>query len=170
MQKYLINTGGFAKAEVAQAMTLCLFLFMLLQPAIGVLSDKIGRKNSMLIFAGGMVLIPVPLFRFLGGQDSLAACVAGILAAMFFLSFYTSVSGIVKAEMFPAHIRGLGVGFTYAIANSLFGGSAEYIALGLKDVGLDWAFPWYLVAISLLGLVAVLFMRDNRQHSTIDGE
>ncbi|KQB85559.1 MFS transporter [Corynebacterium oculi] len=170
MQKYLINTGGFAKAEVAQAMTLCLFLFMLLQPAIGALSDKIGRKNSMLIFAGGMVLIPVPLFRFLGGQDSLAACVAGILAAMFFLSFYTSVSGIVKAEMFPAHIRGLGVGFTYAIANSLFGGSAEYIALGLKDVGLDWAFPWYLVAISLLGLVAVLFMRDNRQHSTIDGE
>ncbi|WPF67224.1 MFS transporter [Corynebacterium sp. 22KM0430] len=170
MQKYLINTGGFAKADVAQAMTLCLFLFMLLQPAIGAFSDRIGRKNSMLIFVVGMVLIPVPLFAFLGGQESLVACMAGIMVAMFFLSFYTSVSGIVKAEMFPAHIRGLGVGFTYAIANSLFGGSAESIALGLKDMGWAWAFPWYVVAICVLGLIAVCFMRDNRQHSTIDGK
>ncbi|MEJ4100060.1 MFS transporter [Corynebacterium mastitidis] len=169
MQKYLINTGGFAKADVADAMTLCLLAFMVLQPAVGALSDRIGRKNSMLVFALGMVALPVPLFGFLQGQASLWACAGAILVAMFFLSFYTSVSGIVKAEMFPAHVRGLGVGFTYAIANSLFGGSAEYVALGLKDAGAGWAFPWYVAAMAVLGLVAVFFMRDHRRHSTIDG-
>ncbi|MCH6196068.1 MFS transporter [Corynebacterium mastitidis] len=169
MQKYLINTGGFAKADVADAMTLCLLAFMVIQPAVGALSDRIGRKNSMLVFALGMVALPVPLFDFLQGQASLWACAGAILVAMFFLSFYTSVSGIVKAEMFPAHVRGLGVGFTYAIANSLFGGSAEYVALGLKDAGAGWVFPWYVTAMSVLGLVAVFFMRDHRQHSTIDG-
>ncbi|KQB85785.1 MFS transporter [Corynebacterium lowii] len=168
MQKYLINTGGFAKGDVATVMTACLLLFMLLQPAIGALSDRIGRKNSMLIFSAGMVILPVPLFAFLGAQDSLWVSAGAIVLAMFFLTFYTSISGIVKAEMFPAHIRGLGVGFTYAIANSLFGGSAESVALGLKNIGVAWLFPWYVVAVALLGLVAVLFMRDNRQHSTID--
>lgn len=151
MQKYLINTGGFAKADVADAMTLCLLAFMVIQPAVGALSDRIGRKNSMLVFALGMVALPVPLFGFLQGQASLWACAGAILVAMFFLSFYTSVSGIVKAEMFPAHVRGLGVGFTYAIANSLFGGSAEYVALGLKDAGAGWVFPWYVTAMAALG-------------------
>lgn len=123
----------------------------------------------MLVFGLSVVALPVPFFGFLHAQDSLWACAGAILVAMFFLSFYTSASGIVKAEMFPAHTRGLGVGLTYVIANSLFGGSAESIALGLKDAGISgWAFPWYVAAMAALGLVAVLSMRNNRSHSTID--
>lgn len=87
---------------------------------------------------------------------------------MAFLSFYTSIPGIVKAEMFPAYIRGLGVGFTYAIGNSLFGGSAEYIALFMKQHGLPEVLAWYAVGVAVCGPIAVLWMHDNRRHSTID--
>lgn len=168
MQKYLINTGGFSKGDVADTMTLCLLVFMLIQPLIGMVSDKIGRKNSMLIFVIGMIIIPIPVLGAIGAQTSLLPAGLLILLAMLFLSFYTSISGIVKAEMFPAHIRGLGVGFTYAIGNSVFGGSAEYVALFMKDHGFPHVFPWYVVGIAVCGLVAILFMHDDRTHSTID--
>ncbi|MBS0468312.1 MAG: MFS transporter [Proteobacteria bacterium] len=168
MQKYLINTSGFSKGAVADAMTVCLFLFMLMQPLVGAISDKIGRKNSMLIFAIGMVALPVPVLSAIGTQKSLFDAGLLIVLAMAVLSFYTSISGIVKAEMFPAHVRGLGVGFTYAIANSLFGGSAEYVALFLKNQGVGEVFPWYVAAVAACGLIAVLCMHDNRKHSTID--
>jgi MHS family alpha-ketoglutarate permease-like MFS transporter len=168
MQNYLINSAGFEKGHVAEVMTVCLFIFMLMQPAIGALSDKIGRKNSMLIFVVGMIILPVPLLAAIGAQTSIITAGLLILVAMAFLSFYSSISGIVKAEMFPAYIRGLGVSFTYAVANSLFGGSAEYVALSMKNYGYEGVFPWYFVTIAALGLVAVLFMRDNRIHSTID--
>lgn len=168
MQKHLINTSGFSKSQAAAAMTACLFVFMLMQPLVGMVSDRIGRKASMFIFTVAMILIPVPLFSFLGRGTSLVTCAALIIVALFFLSFYTAIAGIVKSEMFPAHIRGLGVGFTYAIGNSLFGGSAESVALGLKKLGHASLFPWYVVALAVLGLVAVTFMHDNRKHSTID--
>ncbi len=168
MQKYLINTGGFPKSDVALTMTICLLIFMVMQPIVGMVSDRIGRKNSMRIFSIGMIVLPVPVFSFMGASHSLVACAVALLVTMVFLSFYTAISGIVKAEMFPTYIRALGVSFTYALGNSFFGGSAEYVALGLKNGGHASVFPWYVVVMAVLGLVAVHFMHDNRQHSTID--
>lgn len=168
MQKYLINTAGLNKGLVAEIMTVCLLVFMVMQPFVGMVSDRIGRKNSMLVFVTGMIVLPVPLLAAIGGQQSPVAVGLLILLAMVFLSFYTSISGIVKAEMFPAHVRGLGVGFTYAIGNSLFGGSAEYVALFMKNQGIGGVFPWYVVAIAVCGLAAILSMHDNRRHSTLD--
>ena len=115
-----------------------------------------------------MIVLPVPVLNAIGRQTSLFDAGLLIILAMVFLSFYTSISGIVKAEMFPAYIRGLGVGFTYAIGNSLFGGSAEYVALFMKQHGYGEVFPWYVTGIAVCGLIAVLFMHDNREHSTID--
>ncbi|MBP3087983.1 MFS transporter [Corynebacterium sp. sy017] len=168
IQKHLINTVGYSKSDVAKVMTLCLLVFVIFQPLIGMLSDKIGRKNCMLIYVISMIIIPVPFFSLINNQNSLVISGFLMLIPLFFLSFYTSISGIVKAEMFPTYIRGLGVGFTYAIGNSLFGGSAEYVALGMKDAGIGQLFPWYIVAMAVLGLIAVSFMHDNRTHSTID--
>ncbi|MGB6007613.1 MFS transporter [Castellaniella sp.] len=168
MQKYLINTAGLSKGLVAEIMTVCLLIFMLLQPLVGMISDRIGRKNSMIIFAIGMIILPVPLLAAIGAQQSPLIVGLLILLAMVFVSFYTSISGIVKAEMFPAHVRGLGVGFTYAIGNSLFGGSAEYVALFMKNHGIGNVFPWYMMAVAALGMVAILSMHDNRHHSTLD--
>ncbi len=67
-----------------------------------------------------------------------------ITLALAMVSFYTSISGIVKAEMFPPEIRALGVGLSYAVGNAIFGGSAEYVALGLKSMGHESYFYWYV--------------------------
>lgn len=153
MQKYLVNTAGMHANTASMVMTAALFAFMLLQPFFGALSDKIGRRSSMLCFSALATLCTVPILMELQNVSSPLAAFGLVMLALLIVSFYTSISGIVKAEMFPAQVRALGVGLSYAVANALFGGSAEYVALSLKSLGSETAFFWY---VSAMGAVAFL--------------
>jgi MHS family alpha-ketoglutarate permease-like MFS transporter len=150
MQKYLVNTAGFTIKTASNVMTACLFLFMCMQPLFGALSDRIGRRTSMMIFGALGALGTVPILTMLGNAQSPLSAGVLIVLALAIVSFYTSVSGIVKAEMFPPEVRALGVGLAYALANALFGGSAEYVALGLKAIGSEPAFYWYVTVMMVV--------------------
>ncbi|WP_337264156.1 MULTISPECIES: MFS family transporter [unclassified Serratia (in: enterobacteria)] len=156
MQKYLVNTTGLDAKLASVIMTAALFIYMLLQPLIGALSDKIGRRSSMLIFTSLATLLTVPILFTLKSVTSPYAAFGLIVLALFIVSFYTSISGLLKAEMFPAEVRALGVGLSYAVANAMFGGSAEYVALSLKSFGVEHAFFWYVSAMCLLALFVSL--------------
>jgi len=104
----------------------------------------------MLLFGGLGALSTVPILTALQGVTSPWTAFLLIILALAIVSFYTSISGIVKAEMFPSEVRALGVGLAYAVANALFGGSAEYVALGLKSIGHETAFYWYVTAMMVL--------------------
>ncbi|PKH21935.1 alpha-ketoglutarate transporter [Enterobacterales bacterium CwR94] len=153
MQKYLVNTAGMDAKTASAMMTLVLFVFMLIQPIVGALSDKIGRRSSMLIFSSGAVLLTVPLLTALQNVSSPVVAFMLLMVALLFTSFYTAISGILKAEMFPPEVRALGVGLSYAVANAIFGGSAEFVALNLKAAGSETSFFWY---VSVMGLLALL--------------
>lgn len=153
MQKYLVNTSGMDAKTASGLMTAALFVFMLAQPLIGALSDKIGRRSSMLIFGGFAALLTVPILTVLQSVNSTWIAFALVMLALLITSFYTSISGILKAEMFPPEVRALGVGLSYAVANAIFGGSAEYVALSLKAAGNETSFFWY---VSVMGAVAFL--------------
>jgi MHS family alpha-ketoglutarate permease-like MFS transporter len=149
-------------------MTVCLFVFMCLQPFFGALSDRIGRRNNMMLFAGLGALVTVPILSALQGMSSPVMAGALILAALSIISFYTAIGGIVKAEMFPPEVRALGVGLSYAVANAVFGGSAEYVALGLKSIGYESAFYWYVTAMLV---IAFLFsLRLPKQASYLHND
>jgi MHS family alpha-ketoglutarate permease-like MFS transporter len=94
----------------------------------------------------------------IGSVTSPIAAYFLIVAALAIVSFYTSISGLVKAEMFPAEVRALGVGFSYAIANALFGGSAEAVALWFKDQGNETYFYWYVTIMCAISFVTALTM------------
>ena len=150
MQKYLVNTVGLPIKTTSYVMTVALFVYMCMQPLFGALSDRIGRRNNMLLFGGLGAVATVPILTALQGVTSPVAAFLLIILALAIVSFYTSISGIVKAEMFPPEVRALGVGLAYAVANAIFGGSAEYVALGLKSLGHESAFFWYVTGMMVL--------------------
>ncbi|WP_394657645.1 MFS transporter [uncultured Novosphingobium sp.] len=167
MQKFLVNTSGFSNAESTRITAAALFVFMLLQPVFGALSDRIGRKPVMIGFGIGGVLLTYPIFRLLETVQSAFAAFGLVLAALVVVSGYTSINAVVKAELFPAHIRALGVALPYAIANTVFGGTAEYVALWLKLQEMERAFYWYVTAMIAVSLIVYVRMRDTRRDSLI---
>ena len=158
MQKYRVNSAGMSIKTASNIMTACLFLYMCMQPFFGALSDRIGRRNNMLLFGALGALMTVPVLSTLQGVTS--PLLAGVLitGALAVISFYTSISGIVKAEMFPPEVRALGVGLAYAVGNAIFGGSAEYVALGLKSIGYESYFYWYVTAMMVVAFMVSLLL------------
>ncbi|MDY0746958.1 MFS family transporter [Paucibacter sp. R3-3] len=164
MQKYLVNTAHMPIKTASNVMTVCLFLYMIMQPLFGALSDRIGRRNNMLLFGALGALSVVPIMSALHIVTDPVEAGVLITVALAIVSFYTSVSGIVKAEMFPPEVRALGVGLAYAVGNAIFGGSAEYVALSLKSAGYESAFYWYVTAMMVIAFLFSLRLPKQAKH------
>ncbi|HEX7875465.1 MAG TPA: MFS transporter [Sphingobium sp.] len=167
MQKFLVNTSGLSRETASQINGITLFLFMLLQPVAGALSDRIGRKPLMIGFGVLGVIGTYPIFSTLAvTRDPLIAGLL-VMAGLIVVSGYTSINAVVKAELFPAHIRALGVALPYALANTLFGGTAEFVALYFKHIGMEQAFYIYVTVMIAISLTVYVRMRDTQKHSRI---
>ena len=167
MQKFLTNTAGFSVIQATQISAGALFLFMLSQPLFGWLSDRLGRRVCLgFSFLGGAIAT-WPIMHAL--EHGLSAWLAFwlILAGMLLQSGYTSISSVVKAELFPTHVRTLGVGLPYAVANAVFGGTTEYVALWFKAQGHEARFYVYASAMLAFSLFVVFLMPDTRARSRI---
>jgi len=168
MQKFLVNTAGMDIKLTSNVMLAAMLGFMLLQPAMGALSDRIGRRKCLLLFSGLMTVSAVPLLTMLSTVRDAGAAFLLVLAALTILSLYTSISGLFKAELFPQHIRALGVGLAHSISIAIFGGSAEYIALLCKQEGQEHVYFWYVAAVCSVAFLTALFMREPRRATMIE--
>jgi len=168
MQKYLVNTVGMSISDSTTISAATLFLFMCLQPVIGALSDKVGRRPILIAFGILGTLCTVPILSTLHTIQTWWGAFFLIMAALIIVSGYTSINAVVKAELFPTEIRALGVGLPYALTVSIFGGTAEYIALWFKSIGMETGYYWYVTACIAVSLLVYVTMKDTRKHSRIE--
>ncbi|GAA4010459.1 MFS transporter [Hymenobacter fastidiosus] len=169
-QKFLVNTAGFSKAGATLISFGALAVTIVLQPLFGALSDRVGRRPVLLFFGVGATLGTVPLLTLLARTQDGWAAFGLLLIGLVIVSGYTSINAIVKAELFPTHIRALGVGLPYALTVAVFGGSAEYVALLAKDRGVEAWYYWYVTACAAISLVVYLRMADTKSTSRLDDE
>jgi MFS transporter, MHS family, alpha-ketoglutarate permease len=145
-----------------------LLFAVLLQPLYGALSDRIGRKPLLVGFGVLGTVCTVPLLRTLHDATSPLECWVLICLAWMIVAGYTSINAVVKAELFPAEVRATGVGVPYAVTVSIFGGTANSIALWFSQMGHEDYFYYYLSGIIALSLLVYATMRDTKKHSLID--
>ena len=167
MQKFLVNTSGLSREAASQINGITLFVFMLIQPLGGALSDRIGRKPLMIGFGLLGVTCTYPIFATLAVTKDPWMAGLMVMAGLVIVTGYTSINAVVKAELFPAHIRALGVALPNALANTMFGGTAELVALWFKKLGMEQAFYIYVTVMIGISLIVYIRMRDTQRHSLI---
>ncbi len=170
MQKFLVNTVHLTKDRSSMITFWLMLIFACLQPLFGWLSDLVGRKPLLITFGILGSIFTVPILTTLSNTNSETTAFLLILSALIVVSCYTSICAVVKAEMFPAEVRALGVGLPYALTVALFGGTAEYIALWFKNAGHESLFYWYITICIVISLVVYSSVRDSKKTSFIDKE
>ena len=161
-QKFLVNTVGFSKEQATLISFAAMAVALLFQPLMGAVSDRVGRRPVLLLFGIGATLGTVPVLRLLAQTHDAAVAASLLIAALFVVSAYTSISAVVKAELFPTEIRALGVGLPYALTVAIFGGTAEYVALFAKERGVEEWFYWYVTGCAFLSLLVYWRMGETQ--------
>jgi MHS family alpha-ketoglutarate permease-like MFS transporter len=118
----------------------------------------------MLLFGALSTLFTVPLLTLLARVEGPGLAFVLVLCGLTINSIYTSISGLFKAELFPIHVRALGVSLSYGIGNALFGGTAEYFALTFKQSGHEHWFYWYVTLVCSMSFITAVVMRDTRNQ------
>jgi MHS family alpha-ketoglutarate permease-like MFS transporter len=165
MQKYLVNSVGMDKADATSISAASLLLFAMLQPLVGALSDRIGRRPVLIAFGVAGTVATYPILSALREAQSWWGAFALVMAALVIVSGYTAINAVVKAELFPTSIRAMGVGLPYALTLSVFGGTAEYIALWFRSIGQEEGYYWYVTACIAVSLCVYVWMPDTRNRS-----
>jgi MHS family alpha-ketoglutarate permease-like MFS transporter len=167
MQKFLKLSVKLTDDQTTLVTAGSLIFAMILQPIYGAISDRIGRKWLLIGFGVAGTLFTIPLLTTLEqARDAFTAFLL-IAAAWLIVSGYTSINAVVKAELFPTRVRATGVGLPYAITVSIFGGTAESVALSFKNAGHERWFYYYLTACVAVSLFVYLFMRDTKKDSAM---
>jgi MHS family alpha-ketoglutarate permease-like MFS transporter len=167
MQKFLKLSVGLSDDQTTMVTLAALVFGMALQPIYGAISDRIGRKWLLIAFGVSGVLFTIPLLTALQNVKTPFAAFLLIAAAWMIVSGYTSINAVVKAELFPTTVRALGVGLPYALTVSIFGGTADSVALWFKSIGDESWYYYYLTGLIGISLLVYLFMRDTKADSAM---
>jgi MHS family alpha-ketoglutarate permease-like MFS transporter len=170
MQKFLKLSVGLSATQTTWISAGALLFALLLQPVYGALSDRIGRRPMLIAFGVLGSIFTTPLLTAIGNTRDAWSAFALICLAWLIVALYTSINAVVKAELFPAAIRVTGVALPYAVTVSIFGGSAEYVALWFKAQGHESWFYWYASAAIFVSLVVYVTMPETKETSRIDGD
>jgi MHS family alpha-ketoglutarate permease-like MFS transporter len=170
LQKFMVNTVGLPNETVSMINFIALLIFVILQPLAGMLSDKIGRRPLLIGFGVLGTLWTVPLFLLLEQANNPYIAFLLMLSGLVIVTGYTSINAIVKAELFPTEIRALGVGFPYGVTVAIFGGTAEFIALWFKSIGVESLFYYYVAACVAISLLVYWRMGETSKNSKIEAE
>jgi MHS family alpha-ketoglutarate permease-like MFS transporter len=140
-----------------------LVTFVVLLPFAGLLSDRIGRKPTMVAFAGGFLLLAWPAFRLLNGDFRLLLLVQ--IAGLVLLLGYSANVAAVMAEQFPPEVRATGIGLPYALSVAVFGGTVPYLTTWLTTHGLGTWVWLYCAIAAAIGLVVYLTMPETKNKA-----
>ncbi|MES9781591.1 MULTISPECIES: MFS transporter [Bacillus cereus group] len=170
LQKFMVNTVGLPKEVVSWINFVALLIFVVLQPIAGLLSDKIGRRPLLMAFGILGTLLTAPIFLFMEKTTEPIVAFLLMMVGLIIVTGYTSINAIVKAELFPTEIRALGVGLPYALTVAIFGGTAEFIALWLKSIGMESLFYFYVAGCIAISFITYWRMDESSKTSQIEAE
>jgi len=140
----------------------------ILTPAMGALSDKIGRKPILLTSAIIYGIVSYPLFSYLSGApDGTKLMVVQSVSAVL-LSMYAGPLCAVLSELFPTKVRFTALSIGYGMSVTLFGGFAPFIATFLIDELHNPVAPAFFLIFAAIISAGTLLLTKDRTNAPLD--
>ncbi|MBD1541436.1 MFS transporter [Arthrobacter sp. IA7] len=161
MPTYLTESKGYDPVHGTLLTIPVLVVMSLCIPLTGKLSDRIGRRPVLWIGAGSTVLFAVPAFMLIGIGD-VWSTLAGLSLVAFPVTFYVANLASALPALFPTSSRYSSMGIAYNFSVAIFGGTTPFLIQGLiAATGDDMAPAYYLMATSVIGAIAIYFLRES---------
>jgi MHS family proline/betaine transporter-like MFS transporter len=164
MPNYLTGTLGYDNAHSLFLSVLTMLVMLAAIPFVGRLGDRIGRRPVLLAACLGYLMLSWPALWLLQ-QGQMMAILAGLLILGLCQTLFIGTTPSTLPAMFPTAIRYGGMAIAYNVSASLFGGTAPLVAESLiRITGNDYMPAYYAMLAALIGLVAVVLMRETSQQ------
>jgi MHS family alpha-ketoglutarate permease-like MFS transporter len=157
---YAVQRAGARPVDAYAASTIGLVIFTLTLPLFGYLSDRIGRRPQLIVFALGFLLFVYPIVLSTGASTRSILIVE--LFGLLLYGLYSSIAPAVMAELLPTEVRGVGIGVVYNSVAALLGGSTPYLMLWLQSRHQEQWFLGYVSLVALISLLSFWFMPETR--------
>ena len=162
MPTFLQKQVGLPRTQALWATTAGLLLLVLAAPALGYLSDRIGRKPLLLTACVAFVLLPYPLFTWMLSQPSLAIAIVVQLMLALAIAVFSGPGPAAIAEIFPTAVRSTWMSAGYSIAVAVFGGFAPFIATWLiARTGNPVSPSFYVIAAAVVSMAVIAGMEET---------
>lgn len=164
MPTYLTTEKGYDEVNGTLLTIPILIVMALCIPLAGRLSDRVGRRPVLWVGAGSTIVLSIPAFLLIDiGQ--VWSTLAGLALVAFPVTFYVANIASALPALFPTESRYGAMGIAYNFAVAIFGGTAPLIIAALiEGTGDDMMPAYYLMATSLVGGIAIFFLRESAQY------
>ena len=161
---------GFDAGTAALLSTVASVAGLILVPLMGALSDRIGRKPLLIAAAISLIVLSYPLFLIMQSGTPWAGAVSTIGLGVI-LALILGVHAAAAAELFPTHTRQTGLSIAYSITAAIFAGTVPYVLTWLiAQTGNQMMPAFYLILVGLIGLAAVLTMKETKGSNLFGDE
>jgi MFS family permease len=156
------HTLGLPPAPTFGAVALAGLCGVIFNPIGGLLSDRLGRKPVMIVAFALLCAVGLPCFLMMAHLRTAGSLYVAALVMAPLLALGSSATMAFLAESLPPQIRSGGIGIIYALAITVFGGSASFVVAWLTEVTHSPLAPaWYMCGALAIGLCAMFAVRET---------
>jgi MFS transporter, MHS family, proline/betaine transporter len=159
LPNHLASTLGVPLEMALGAALLGLLTAAIVSPALGSLSDRVGRKPLLVAGSLGLLILIMPAYLLIQGGRPVSMALAYVLIGMALSCF---VLPTFLSELFPTPVRATALAITYGLPTALAGGTAPFLAtLLVLRTGNPVLPAWYAIAVTLAAAACALRVRET---------
>src|SRR4051794_16958735 len=145
--------------------TLAMALALLIIPAAGVASDRLGRRTVLVVGAGALALLAYPLMALMA-RGQMPGIIAGEIGLAALVAVISGAMPATMAELAPWRVRCTVLSVAYNLGMALLGGTTPLVAAWLvARTGVTLAPALYLTAAATIAFIGATLLPGTTRHS-----